>query len=192
MPRIDAPTVAEHTANRRRQVAEAAVAVLGEQGPAGLTPAAVAQRAGIARSSVYQYFPSTDALLGAAAQAMLEATRDRLAAAVRSADTPVAQVTAYVHQAFEDETAGHRGVMQALMSSEMPEVCRVAVREVHAQMLEPLVGALAAGGTENPRTVAALVFGLVNSAAAAARPAGDVSAFEAETLRFVLRGAGLQ
>ena len=57
MPRIEAATVAEHNAMRRRQVVDAAAEVLGDVGVGGFTPAAVAKRAGLARSSMYQYYP---------------------------------------------------------------------------------------------------------------------------------------
>ena len=49
---------------RRAQVVAAAADVLRDKGVGGFTPAAVAKRAGLARSSMYQYYPSTEALLG--------------------------------------------------------------------------------------------------------------------------------
>ena len=61
MPRIDAPTVAEHHAQRRAALLAAAEELLAEQGVEAVTPAAVGARAGLARSSVYQYFSSSPA-----------------------------------------------------------------------------------------------------------------------------------
>ena len=64
MPRIEAPRVAEHHARQRRALLDAAHALLAETGEAP-SMAAVGRRAGLARSSVYQYFDSPGALLHA-------------------------------------------------------------------------------------------------------------------------------
>ncbi|MEI2649358.1 MAG: TetR/AcrR family transcriptional regulator [Dermatophilaceae bacterium] len=141
MPRIDAPTVAEHNAMRRRQVVDAAALVLSEVGAAAFTPAAVAKQAGLARSSMYQYYPSTDALLGAAVAEMLERSRDRMIAAVAAADTPAERVTAYVREAIDDATSGHATIPD-LSGMHMPEVCREGVRALHDELLAPLRAAL--------------------------------------------------
>ena len=53
MPRITAPTVAEHHAKQRRALLDAARDLLAETG-AEPSMAAVARRAGLARSSIYQ------------------------------------------------------------------------------------------------------------------------------------------
>src|ERR1044071_5681440 len=63
MPRIDAPTVAEHRANQERALLDAARAVLLAHGPQAVTPATVGAAAGLARSSVYKYFRSGDEIL---------------------------------------------------------------------------------------------------------------------------------
>ena len=119
MPRIEAPTVAEHNAMRRRQVIEAAADELRDGGLAGFTPAAVAKRAGLARSSMYQYYPSTDALLGAAITTLLQRSRDRAIAAVDTADTPAARVSAYIRAAIADARDGHSAVSYTHFESSM-------------------------------------------------------------------------
>ncbi len=190
MPRIEAPTVAEHNAMRRRQVVGAAGAVLAERGVTGFTPAAVAARAGLARSSMYQYYPSTEALLGAAVAHLLESSRDRMVAAVAGATTPADRVAAYVRAAVTDATEGHTSLPD-LASLEMPDVCRVAVRDLHDELLEPLREALADGGVADPSTSAMLVSGLVNAAVTAVRHGAEPEHTIRWTVDFVLRGAGL-
>src|SRR5699024_8926158 len=64
MPRISRSTVAEHRAARERELLDAAHALLLETGEApGLSE--VAARAGLARTSTYQYFGSRRELLQA-------------------------------------------------------------------------------------------------------------------------------
>ena len=191
MPRIDAPTVAEHNAMRRRQVVDAAALVLSEVGAAAFTPAAVAKQAGLARSSMYQYYPSTDALLGAAVAEMLERSRDRMIAAVAAADTPAERVTAYVREAIDDATSGHATIPD-LSGMHMPEVCREGVRALHDELLAPLREALEDAEVDNPQMASVLVRGLVNAAVSAAKHGAPREALTTATIDFVLRGVGLR
>ncbi len=190
MPRIEAPTVAEHNVMRRRQVIEAAADELRDGGVVGFTPAAVAKRAGLARSSMYQYYPSTDALLGAAITTLLQRSRDRMVAAVDTADTPAERVTAYIRAAMADARDGHGAALE-VSGVAMPEVCREGVRALHNQLREPLVSALRDGQAPDPGTLAILVQGLVNSAVSAVAHGAPLERIEAATIDLVLRGAGL-
>ncbi|MBK8731580.1 MAG: TetR family transcriptional regulator [Actinomycetales bacterium] len=190
MPRIEAATVAEHNAMRRRQVVNAAAEVLGDVGVGGFTPAAVAKRAGLARSSMYQYYPSTEALLGAAISEMLVRSRDRVSAAVDGAGTPAERVTAYVREAIADATSGH-ATMPDVHAIEMPEVCREGVRALHDELMEPLRSALEDAGVPDPRMASVLVRGLVNAAVSAARRGAPRGPLEDATVEFVLAGVGL-
>lgn len=62
MPKIDAPTVKEHHAMVKAKLIAATEEILHERGPEGLSAGAVAQRAGIARNSIYRYVDSVDDL----------------------------------------------------------------------------------------------------------------------------------
>ena len=53
-----------------RRILDAAVAILGERGFAGLTTSAVIERSGVARATVYRRYPTRDSLLLAAASAV--------------------------------------------------------------------------------------------------------------------------
>jgi AcrR family transcriptional regulator len=190
MPRIEAPTVAAHNAMRRRQVIAAAAEVLAEVGVSGFTPAAVAKRAGLARSSIYQYYPSTEALLGTAVGEMLRQSRDRMVIAVQAAATPTERVTAYVRAALADASAGH-GAAPDVSALPMPDSCREAVRALHDELLDPLRSALADAGAPDPATVSILVRGLINGAVTAVAHGAPREPLTAATVELVLRGVGL-
>lgn len=57
------PTEEERIAARRRQILDAAVAVIAERGFARTTIRAIARRAGVADGTIYNYFANKDALL---------------------------------------------------------------------------------------------------------------------------------
>ncbi|MEI2732945.1 MAG: TetR/AcrR family transcriptional regulator [Dermatophilaceae bacterium] len=189
MPRIEAPTVAEHNAMRRRQVAEAAVDVLMEKGVAGLHPAAVAARTGLARSTMYQYYPSTEALLRAAVEAMLGTARERVEAALAPVPTPAGRVGAYVRAALDDARSGHGRLAQVSLM-EMPEVCRDEIRALHDRVSEPLREALESAGVPDARMVAGFVDGVVNATARAIAQGAPAEPTVEAAVRFALAGAG--
>ena len=59
MPKIQAPTVALHRELRRQQLIDAAMELALANGAESITVAAVAAKAGLARSSIYEYFASS-------------------------------------------------------------------------------------------------------------------------------------
>ncbi|HET8638919.1 MAG TPA: TetR/AcrR family transcriptional regulator [Solirubrobacterales bacterium] len=59
---------AEQEAETRRRITESAVALHGSLGPAQTSVSAVADRAGVQRSTVYRHFPDEAALFGACSQ----------------------------------------------------------------------------------------------------------------------------
>src|SRR5690554_1905394 len=141
MPRIEAPTVAEHHAMRRAAIVSAARELLADGGPAAVTPAAVAGRAGLARTSVYQYFPSTDALVAAAVEETFARANAGLADAAAAADDAVGRLHAYVRHALVLAANDH-APMRGWGPAELPPACVARMRELHEAMVAPLRSAL--------------------------------------------------
>jgi AcrR family transcriptional regulator len=187
MPRIEAATVPEHHARRRSAIVDAAVVVLRESGPAAVTPAAVAGAAGLARSSVYQYYPSTGALLGSAVEEEFRRTRDALEAATARARSARGRLTAYLDVALEAAVAGHRP-MGAYAGLDLPTECRVRLGDLHASLLRPLVDAVRDVGSRDAEGTAGLVVGAVGAAAASVRHGEPLPAARRRLHRFVLAG----
>jgi AcrR family transcriptional regulator len=183
MPRIAAPTLVEHHTMRRAAVVAAARSVLGAAGAAAVTPAAVARGAGLARTSVYQYYPSTAALLAAAVEAMFADAQVRLAQALLGVTSPAERVRTYVLVAVR--TASDRcGPFHGLTGLDLPEPCRARVRELHEQVARPLRDAVADLGEPEPDVVTALLLGAIGSAALLIRAGADVDRTAATTARF--------
>lgn len=164
MPRISAPTLAEHQAKRRSDVVDAAVNLLLISGPGAVTPAAVASSAGLARSSVYQYFPSSGALLAIAVEDAFRRTLDSLHEALVGITTPADRISAYVDAALDGAIEGHRP-MASLAGSDLPPECQQRVVELHQELLAPLVEALAELGHPDAEAQAALVNAVLVAAA---------------------------
>jgi AcrR family transcriptional regulator len=163
MPRIDAPTVAEHHVMRHDAIVAAARDLLGTAGASAVTPAAVAGRSGLARTSIYQYFPSTGALLAAAVEATFADSSAALAAAVEQAGDPRSRIHAYVRDALRLAARDH-GPFHQLTLSDLPPECVARVCELHDELVAPLRSAVDAFGVRDTTVVTGLVFGAISAA----------------------------
>ena len=84
-------------AQRRQQLARAARQVLLERGAVGLRVKDVAERAGLAPSSVLYYYPNLDELLIEVSRGAIERFTERRAAAVRRLDSARDQLRLAIH-----------------------------------------------------------------------------------------------
>lgn len=181
--------MAEHHVLRRTAIVDAAAGLLGSDGPAAVTPAAVASSAGLARSSVYQYFASSGALLAVAVEELFARSTALVGAAVAQARTPAAQIEAFVDAALGAALDGHLPVAQ-YSGPELPEPCRARVVELHAELVRPLVEALRATGAEDVVGVAGLVMGVMVAAAGQVRRGEPAELVRARARRFVAGAIG--
>ncbi|HEX5087827.1 MAG TPA: TetR/AcrR family transcriptional regulator [Nocardioides sp.] len=141
MPRIDAPTVAEHHARQRRALLDAARALLAETGQAP-SMAEVGRRAGLARSSVYQYFDSPHGLLHAVVADVFPDWASRVQHQVDQAGSPGERVWAYVEANIALFASSEQAVAEALARVVDPSVLRGPMQDFHAQLQVPLREAL--------------------------------------------------
>lgn len=63
MPRISAPTIDEHVARQEAAVVNAATRLFAERGFSAVTMSDIASDVGLARTSLYRYFPDKDHIL---------------------------------------------------------------------------------------------------------------------------------
>jgi AcrR family transcriptional regulator len=82
----------KNQASRRAQLAEAGRQVLLERGAVGLRVKDIAERAGIAPSSVLYYYPRIDELMMEVSRDAIERYAERRAQQVRELDDPTAQL----------------------------------------------------------------------------------------------------
>lgn len=160
MPRITAPTLAQHRSRQLHALLEAAREIVREAGPQALTLAALARRVGLSRPSLYEYFPSRDDLVVALLAEDVPAWADRLRAALAAHGTLEEQVAAFVRA--ELELMREQAMAVALIEHALTP--RERVRREHARLLRPLVDALAAAGVPEPELRAELVEGVVTAA----------------------------
>jgi len=165
MPKINAPTVAEHHRQRRGALLAAATTLLAEEGIDAITLAAVGSAAGLARSSVYQYFDSTPALLTAVIEDAMPRATERLTKAVARARTPLQRIDAFVRTTLDTATDPTHRSLYALASSSLPNSCQARIGELHDQQYAPLRAAVAELDVPDPGLTTRLILGLIQAAA---------------------------
>lgn len=186
MPKISAATVAEHRAHRHRALIEAAAGVLVEQGAAAVTPAAVGARAGLARSSVYQYFPSGAALIAAVVEESFSDANATMAEALEGLDRPAERIAAFVTAELRMAATGMHRPAGALLSADLPAECRDRLLELHHEHVRPLGSALEDLGVPDLALTTRLISGLLQAAMVAVE-AGAAPEATAERVLALLR-----
>ena len=188
MPRIEAPTVAEHHQMRRAALIAAAGDLLAADGVEAVTLGAVGAASGLARSSVYQYFDSTGSLLAAVVEQEIPRATAHLAAVVARAGDPAEKVEAFVKASLRAATDDNHRAMTALGWADLPPQCQTRLAELHREQLAPLVGALTDLGARDPQITATLIYGLVRAAATAINTGAPRTRVTRETLSLIRSG----
>ncbi|MFD0560370.1 TetR family transcriptional regulator [Stackebrandtia endophytica] len=163
MPRIVAATIAEHRRIQRKAIMDAARELLAETGRAP-SLAEVGKRAGLPRSTVYEYVRSRDDLLAAVVADVFPDWASSIRDAIESAPTPGEKIWAYVASNVAFFAGAEQTIARALGSVVDPAVLRGPMQEFHTALQEPLRRALGDLGEAEPEIVADLIDAMLLSA----------------------------
>jgi AcrR family transcriptional regulator len=164
MPRIRAASVAEHRTMQRRALLDAARALLAEGGTEALTFPALAERTGLARSSVYEYFRSRAAVVEELCAVDFPVWAAEVEAAMRDAETPAEKIEAYVRTQLTLVGDGRHRAVVAISAGELDAGAREKIRAAHGGLIAMVVAALSGLGHAEPRLTAMLLQGVVDAA----------------------------
>jgi AcrR family transcriptional regulator len=163
MPRIAAPTVAEHRARQREALLDAAEELVLAGGFEALTFAALGERTGLARPSLYGYFRSRDDVVVALCERELPRWLDEVGRAMAEAGGVEDRVAAYVERQLELAAAGRHRLGPLLMAAPLGREARDRIRELHQRFAPNLARVLGGGADGDARVMAELVQGVVNA-----------------------------
>jgi AcrR family transcriptional regulator len=149
MPHIETPTLAQHRDWRRAQLIEAAAAIAIESGGGAVTVAAVAQRAGLSRTSVYEYFSSSSDLVADLVIDELHTFASVLQSAVGECDEPYSCIELWIVGALQYIADGRHLLAKALNATTLPQDRSHAIGVAHRALLAPLNKALTQIGVKD-------------------------------------------
>lgn len=149
---------------QRGALLDAARSLLSEGGTEALTFPALAERTGLARSSVYEYFRSRAAVVEELCAVDFPVWAAEIEAAMEQAESPEAKIEAYVRsQLGLVGDRRHRAVV-AISAGELDAGAREKIRAAHGGLIAMIVEALSDLGHAEPRLAAMLLQGVVDAA----------------------------
>ncbi len=188
MPKISAPTLVEQRAWRRSQLLDAASAIALENGPTSITVSTVAARAGLSRTSFYEYFSSSSEIVAELITDELNEFTEFLAQKVAAASVPEEAITAWIEGSLEYVADGRHLLARTLSTLELSTERSTQIGIAHRKMLAPLSTPLNQLGVPDVRQALALIHAATESATRRIE-AGLDSAGEIESTReFLIAG----
>ncbi|MET3640116.1 AcrR family transcriptional regulator [Prescottella equi] len=164
MPRINAPTVGEHRAAQQRALLDAAREVLAEGATDIPSFGEVAARAGLARSSMYQYFKSRQHLLEALIEDAFPRWSARVTAAMAHAGAPERRVLAYIDANLDLVAEGEHAIATALAQLAPGPEINAKSRAMHDDLYTPLSDALRELGASDVSAMSELINAVLHAA----------------------------
>ncbi|NJP65539.1 TetR family transcriptional regulator [Streptomyces spiramenti] len=182
--------MAEHRRQQREALLAAARDLLSSGGTKALTFPALAERTGLARSSVYEYFRSRGAVVEALCAADFPRWAAEVEEAVLAAPTSRAQLEAYVRAQLALAGDERHQAVVAIAAAELDSAAREQIRAAHGALVDLVVGVLAELGQPDPRLSAVLLQGIVDAAVRRAALGVEERALITENaVALALRGA---
>lgn len=188
MPKIQAPTVVLHRELRRQQLMEAAMGLALANGAESITVAAVAAKAGLARSSIYEYFASSADLVADLVLEELDYYTQRLATATQGAQDPFERIELWISESLRYVADGRHMLVKSLNTIDTPDARKDEILMGHRRMMAPLQEAITQTGVADVRVAAALLSS-VTDAASIRIDAGNEAELEIQSaVAFALAG----
>lgn len=188
MPKISAPTVAANRALRRQQIIAAAADLALEMDGRSITMSAIAARAGISRTAIYEYFGSTSDLLAdliVDELGLWSQTLDRIVAQEESAE---AKIEAWIRGALSFVADGRHLLVKALSAVSLPNDRVNEVSAAHRRLVAPLITTMQAINVPDPVAAAFLINSTVESATKRIEQGANAEATITMTVEFARAG----
>ena len=188
MPRIKTPTLADHRDWRRSQLIEAAAAIALESGGSAVTVAAVAQRAGLSRTSVYEYFASSADLAADLVIEELESFAQTLADASKESADPLEAIELWIIGSLIYIADGRHLLAKAFNAIDLPRDRSAAIGAAHRALLAPLRSRLADLGVQDIDMALALIQSITDSASRRIERGDDAEGVITSVTTFCIAG----
>ncbi len=170
MPRIAAPTVADHVAHQDEAIFAAAIGLFLEHGYANVSLADIASAVGLARNSLYRYVPDKAQLMVRWFRAELPVQVEAARRTLDGTGSVEERLARYVERQLDYAATPAHALIASLV--EVVPTLREAQRQEflasHRELLAPFNEFLAAAGVADPTlrsTVADLTNGLIGAVA---------------------------
>jgi AcrR family transcriptional regulator len=188
MPKIETQTLAQHRDWRRSQLIEAAAAIALESGGEAITVAAVAARAGLSRTSVYEYFASSADLAADLVIDELNSFAQELKGISEAGDTPVEAIDLWIEGSLQYIADGRHLLAKALNAIDLPRNRSAAIGAAHGALLAPLRSKLEELGISDINFALTLIQSTTDGASRRIESGDDADLVITSTREFCIAG----
>ena len=188
MPKISAPIIHEHRELRRQQLISAALELALDEGAGAVTVVAVAKKAGLARSSIYEYFASSADLIADLILEELDYYSNRLALAIVDVTDPFEKIEHWIAEGLRYVADGRHMLVKSLNTISTPEFRKEEISMGHRKMIAPLRQALAETGIKDPAAAAAFLSSATDAASIRIDAGNDAELEIQSAITFALAG----
>jgi AcrR family transcriptional regulator len=188
MPRISTTSLAQHRDWRRNQLIEAATAIALESGGEAVTVAAVAQRAGLSRTSVYEYFASSSDLIADLIIDELNSFSRTLEEAISGIAEPADAIQRWISTSLIYVADGRHLLAKALNSTQLPQERSAAIGAAHRRLLSSLTENLRVLGVKDIHQALSLIQAATDVATKRIESGNDAESEISMTSRFCIAG----
>ena len=188
MPAIKTGSLAAHRDWRRNQLIQAAAEIALESGAHAVTVAAVATRAGLSRTSVYEYFASSADLAADLVIDELSHFASHLEEAQSGIADPIEGLEQWVRTSLIYIADGRHLLAKALNSTSLPQSRAAEIGAAHRALLAPLKSNLTSIGVSDLTQALHLIQAVTDTAAKRIEGECDAEAEITKTTAFCIAG----
>ena len=138
-PRIQEATIREQRQMRQRQLMDAALNLAMEDGVDSVTVSAVAKRAGLARSSIYEYFASSADLIADLVMEEMAYYNKRLLKAVDNVEDPFEYIKLWIEEALQYVVDGRHLLVKSLNTVTTPTYRKSEIAQGHRDLMGTII-----------------------------------------------------
>lgn len=188
MPKISAPTIAEHRAAQRAALLRAGEAALLATGLASVTPRSVTEGAGLARSSFYDYFSTKDDLLVAIAIDAIERWDVEIEERLENIEPGLPELRAFIDATMAMTAEGRHAIAGVLRDADLSPSRYEDVMKLHDALLRPVMRVLGHLGMEASTSTVTLVQGVLGAGVQLVTHGAEHGAVADDVYRLLTRG----
>jgi len=191
MPRIEAASIEEHVRLQGSRVLDAASALFRERGFTGTDMGAIAAAVGLARNSLYRYYPNKEHILVACVKREMAPFLDRFEGLQRTVADPRLRIDAWIEMSIDIATSPAHATLELIgeIQEASPDL-RQQIMHLHQfpnAVLGNAVKNLLGRQHRDPALLTAMISGMVQSGAAQAIRRNNPAAVKRELKGAVAR-----
>ena len=188
MPRLQTESLAAQRTWRRAQLLDAAAAIALESQGAAVSVSAVATRAGLSRTSFYEYFESTSEIVAELITSELNTFSAYLESATKQADSAEGAISTWIENSLAYVADGRHILAKTLSSIEISRDRSAAIGVAHRRMLSCLIEPLQQIGISDTSQALALIQSATDAATRRIESGHDSDAEISTTSAFIMAG----